>query len=139
MDIGEVAARSGLPASALRYYEEIGLIRSVGRRGLRRQFDPDVVLKLSLIELGKAAGFTLDEVAGMFGSDGALAIPRQDMHAKADELERQIAGLKTLRDALRHIADCPAPSHLECPNFRKLLISASRRRRPRTRVPVLLR
>ncbi len=128
MDIADVAERSGVPPSTLRYYEEIGLIRSEGRRGLRRQFDADVLLKLSLIGLGKTAGFSLEEVAGMFGQDGRPDIPRAQLHAKADELQRQIIDLRTLRDALRHVADCRAPTHLECPTFRALLKTASRSR-----------
>ncbi|WP_191057715.1 helix-turn-helix domain-containing protein [Geminicoccus harenae] len=128
MDIGEVAMRSGASPSTLRYYEEVGLIRSVGRHGLRRQFDPSVLLKLSLIELGKVAGFSLGEIAGMFGDDETLNIPRADLHAKADELGRQITKLRVLRDAMRHVADCPAPSHLQCPSFRKLLKSVSSRK-----------
>jgi hypothetical protein len=43
-------------------------------------------------------------------------------------LERQIRDLRMLRDALRHVADCPAPTHLECPSFRKLLKSTTRSR-----------
>jgi DNA-binding transcriptional MerR regulator len=126
LDIGEVAERSGVPASTLRYYEEIGLIRSEARRGLRRQFDADVLLKLSLIGLGKAAGFSLDEIAGMFGENGRAELPRDRFRAKAEELQRQILGLRALRDMLRHIADCPAPTHLECPTFRGLLKAATR-------------
>ena len=49
MDIAEVARRSGLPASTLRYYEERGLISSVGRQGLRRLFHPTVLERLALI------------------------------------------------------------------------------------------
>lgn len=137
LDIGEVAERSGVAPSTLRYYEEIGLIASLGRHGLRRQFDADVLLKLSLIAMGKAAGFSLGEIAGMFGRDGRPDIPRDQLRARADELQRQMAGLRTLRDVLRHVADCPAPSHLECPSFRKLMKAASHeqqarpRRRPR--------
>lgn len=129
MDIGEVAARSNVPASTLRYYEEIGLIRSIGRHGLRRQFDPGVLLKLSLIGLGQTAGFSLTEIAGMFGRDDMLRLPRADLHAKADDIQKQITELRTLRDALRHVADCSAPSHLECPSFRRLVQSKSRTRR----------
>jgi DNA-binding transcriptional MerR regulator len=128
LDIGEVAERSGVPPSTLRYYEEVGLIRSLGRHGLRRQFDADVLLRLSLIELGKTAGFSLTEIAGMFGKDGRPDIPRDQLHAKADDLQRQMIDLRVLRDALRHVAECPAPSHLECPTFRKLLKAATRRR-----------
>ncbi|WP_439500622.1 helix-turn-helix domain-containing protein [Aminobacter ciceronei] len=125
LDIGEVVERSGVPPSTLRYYEEIGLIRSVARHGLRRQFDHDVLMKLSLIAMGKAAGFSLPEIAGMFGSDDRPDIPRDQLHARARELERQIVELRMLRDVIRHVADCPAPSHLECPSFRKLLKSAT--------------
>lgn len=128
LDIGKVADRSGVPPSTLRYYEEIGLISSLGRHGLRRQFDTDVLLKLSLIGLGKVAGFSLVEIAGMFGRDGRPDIPRAQLHARADELQRQILDLRVLRDALRHVADCSAPVHLECPNFRKLLKAATMRR-----------
>jgi len=110
-----------VPPSTLRYYEKIGLIRSRGRRGLRRQFDSDVLLKLSLISLGRAAGFSLVEIAAMFAENGRLVIPRAELRAKADDLGLQIANLRVLRDALRHVADCPAPSHLECPTFRKLV------------------
>jgi DNA-binding transcriptional MerR regulator len=127
LDIGKVAERSGVPASTLRYYEEVGLIRSEARHGLRRQFDPDVLLRLSLIGLGKTAGFSLDEIAAMFGADGTPNIPREQLRARADELQRQMVGLRTLRDALRHVADCRAPTHLECPTFRALLRTASRR------------
>ncbi|WP_439498818.1 helix-turn-helix domain-containing protein [Bosea sp. (in: a-proteobacteria)] len=128
LDIGEVANRADLPPSTLRYYEEIGLIRSLGRSGLRRQFDSDVLLKLSLIRMGQAAGFSLTEIASMFGRDGRPEIPRDQLHARAGELQRQILDLRVLRDALRHVADCRAPSHLECPSFRKLLKAASGRR-----------
>ncbi|MBT1155233.1 helix-turn-helix domain-containing protein [Aminobacter anthyllidis] len=125
LDIGEVVERTGVPPSTLRYYEEIGLICSVARHGLRRQFDHDVLLKLSLIGMGKAAGFSLPEIAGMFGRDDRPDIPRDQLHDRAKELERQIIELRMLRDVIRHVADCPAPSHLECPSFRKLLKSAT--------------
>ena len=65
LDIAEVAQKSGLPASALRFYEERGLIKSIGRRGLRRVFPAGVVERLALIALGRSAGFSLGEIAGM--------------------------------------------------------------------------
>ena len=128
LDIGEIAERSGVAPSTLRYYEEIGLISSLWRRGLRRQFDADVLLKLSLIAMGKAAGFSLEEIAGMFGQDGKPDIPRDQLRERAEALQRQMVELRTLRDVLRHVADCPAPSHLECPTFRKLMQAIPHRR-----------
>ena len=127
LDIGEVAEQSGVPPSALRHYEAEGLIASVSRHGLRRQFPPEVLLQLSLIGLCKAAGFTLREIAGMFGRNGMPDLPREMLRAKAAEVGRRIDELTALRDTLSHIADCPAPSHLECPSFRRLLAKAGQR------------
>ena len=125
MDITEVAQRSGLPASALRFYEEKGLIASIGRRGLRRVFDPGVLERLALIGLGRTAGFSLDEIARMFDADGRPRINRQMLAAKAEELDKTIRKLTEMRDGLRHAAACPAPSHMECPTFRRFLRAAA--------------
>jgi DNA-binding transcriptional MerR regulator len=125
LDIAEVARRSGIPASTLRFYEEKGLIASGGRRGLRRLFDAGVLDRLALIALGSAAGFSLDEIARMFAPDGRPRIDRKMLSAKADELDRTIRKLNAMRDGLRHAAVCPAPSHLECPTFRRLLRAAA--------------
>jgi DNA-binding transcriptional MerR regulator len=133
LDIGEVSARTGVRPSALRYYEAIGLISSISRHGLRRQFPPGVVLQLKLIAMGQSAGFSLDEISAMFGSDGAPNLPRAVLHQKADDLDRQIGELTSLRDTLRHVADCPASTHLECPTFRRLANMAGRRGTARVR------
>ena len=131
LDIGEVAAQSGINPSALRYYEEAGLISSVSRHGLRRQFPPEVLLQLKLISMGKLAGFSLDEITGMFGKNGMPDLPRDVLHQRADEIDRQIRELTALRDTLRHVADCRASSHLECPTFRRLVNAAGHRTRRR--------
>nr|WP_225937459.1 helix-turn-helix domain-containing protein [Myxococcus sp. RHSTA-1-4] len=125
MDITEVARRSGVPASTLRFYEEKGLISSIGRRGLRRLFEPGVLERLALISLGRAAGFSLEEIALMFAPDGRPRIDRKKLAAKAEELDRTIRRLSSMRDSLRHAAACPAPSHMECPTFRRILRAAA--------------
>lgn len=125
LDIAEVAQRSGVPASTLRFYEEKGLIASTGRRGLRRLFDPDVVERLGLIALGRAAGFSLEEIALMFAPDGKPRIDRQMLVAKANELDKTIRKLRMMRDGLRHAAVCAAPSHMECPTFRRFVKAAA--------------
>ena len=133
LDIGEVAQRAGIPASTLRFYEEKGLVASVGRSGLRRQFDPDVLERLALIALGRSAGFSLDEISRMFAPDGGVRIERQMLNDKASDLDVTIRRLSAMRDGLRHAAVCRAPSHMECPTFRRLLkvasVGASKRRR----------
>jgi DNA-binding transcriptional MerR regulator len=125
LDIAEVAQQSGVPASALRFYEEKGLIASIGRRGLRRVFDSGVLERLALIALGRAAGFSLDEIALMFAPERRPRIDRQMLAAKADELDRTIRKLSAMRDGLRHAAACSAPSHMECPTFRRMLRAAA--------------
>jgi DNA-binding transcriptional MerR regulator len=124
MDIAEVAKKAGVPASTLRFYEEKGLIASIGRRGLRRVFDSGVLERLALITLGRASGFSLDEIARMFAPNGKLDIDRQMLRAKADDLDGTIQKLCAMRDGLRHAARCSAPSHMECPTFRKILRAA---------------
>lgn len=128
LDIGEVASRSGIKASALRYYEEAGLICSVSRHGLRRQFPPEVLVQLKLIAMGKSAGFSLEQIAGMFGRNGVPDLPRDVLHRKADEIDQHIRELTALRETLRHVADCTAPSHMECPTFLRLVDLAGKRR-----------
>ncbi len=130
LDIAEVAQVSGLPASTLRFYEERGLVEAVGRRGMRRLFEASVLQRLALIALGREAGFTLEEIGAMFGADGRPRIDRDQLAAKADDLDRGIRRLVAMRDGLRHAATCPAPSHMECPHFQRILRLAGA---PRTR------
>ncbi len=125
MDIAEVVRRSGLPASTLRFYEEKGLITSIGRHGLRRTFNPDVVERLALIALGRSAGFSLDEIARMFTPHGRPTIDRKLLADKARELDATIQNLTAMRDGLAHAAACPEPDHFDCPKFRRLLKAAA--------------
>lgn len=125
IDIVEVAKRSGLRASTLRYYEERGLIESIGRRGLKRIFEPYVLERLALIALGRQAGFSLDEIAAMFDPRGMAVIDRGMLMAKAEEIDALVRRLSAMRDGLRHAAACPAPSHMECPTFRRIVKAAA--------------
>lgn len=125
MDISDVARKSGVAASALRYYERKGLIQSLESAGARRKFSPAVLDQLALIALGQAAGFSLDEIRVMFTPGGEPDIDRAMLSSKADELERMVKRLKAMIEGLRHAAACPAPSHAECPSFQRLLKAAS--------------
>ena len=126
LDISQVARQTGLPASTLRYYEERGLIRAIGRRGLKRLFDPSIIERLALIALGQAAGFSLSEIAVMFGEADEPRIERGRLLAKADELDQTIKRLTAMRDGLRHAADCPHPRHMDCPKFQRIVNAAAR-------------
>lgn len=125
MDIAEVAKRSGLRASTLRYYEEKGLVHPVGPQGERRRFAPGVLDQLALIALGQSAGFSLDEIRSMFQPSGEPSIDRQLLSAKADELDAMVKRLKAMSNGLRHAAACPAESHAQCPSFQRLVRAAA--------------
>lgn len=61
----------------------------------------------------------------MFSPDGKPNIDRQKLSAKADEIDRKVRRLKAMSEGLRHAAVCPAPSHAECPTFKRLLKAAA--------------
>lgn len=118
LDIAEVAERTGLTASALRYYERRGLIESSGRNGLRRTFDREVIDRIALIGCAQAAGFTLAQIARFLVAtpgDGEL---RERMAEKARELDQDIARLTRMRDSLKHASTCTYTPLIECPDFK---------------------
>ncbi|NOI57941.1 helix-turn-helix domain-containing protein [Vibrio coralliilyticus] len=123
MDIADVSRQSGLKPSTLRYYEKLGLIRSIGRNGLRRQYAPSVLNKLNIICLGRLGGLSLDEISAMFDDKDELAIDRALLTKKTHEIDAQIKRLQAVRDSLNHVANCPEPSHLDCPSFQKMMKS----------------
>jgi DNA-binding transcriptional MerR regulator len=140
MDISGVAKRTGVPASALRFYEKKGLIKSVGREGLRRTFAPSVLDQLALISLGQAAGLSLNEIRSMLSPKGGPKIDRALLAAKAKEIDATIVHLRAVSRGLRHAAACPAQSHAQCPTFQRLLKSAAsgaleRRKHNRLKAP----
>ncbi len=128
MDIGEVSKKSGVSTSALRYYEEIGLIKSNDRKGLRRQYSERVLETLALITLAKQAGFKLEDLSHLFKKQGeSVTIDRNQLKEKSLEVGRKIKQLQASRDGLIHAAQCKAPSHLECPKFLRLLALATKK------------
>lgn len=127
IDIAELSKLTGLPASTLRYYEEKSLITSIGRRGLKRLFDPEVLQSLALVALGRKAGFSLSEIASFFLGESNQAIDRDLLLLKAAEIARQIDVLQQVQVGLVHAAECSASSHLECPKFQKMMRGAAKR------------
>ncbi|MDV2470364.1 helix-turn-helix domain-containing protein [Acinetobacter chinensis] len=124
MDIGEVAKRANMATSTLRFYEEKGLIKSIGRHGLRRQYGKQVLDQLALIALGRAAGFSLTEIAQMFSQEGQPELDREMLNQKAEQLEQMTRRLHFISEGLRHAAVCPAENHMQCPTFQKFLKAA---------------
>lgn len=124
MNISEVVKKTGIKASTLRYYEEIGLIKSLGRKGLQRYFAADVIDQLALISLAKCADFSLQEISAMFAANKQPLVDRNKLLDKAAHIDETIKRLTLMRNCLKHAAVCKAPSHLECPSFRRLMKAA---------------
>ncbi|MEU6083953.1 MerR family transcriptional regulator [Streptomyces sp. NPDC047108] len=116
LDIGEVAARTGVAASALRYYERLGLLEPAGRNGLRRTYRPDALDRVALILNARAAGFSLHELGDLLSC--APGVLRSRLTEKTQEIDRRIAAMQEARDRLGHALSCRAPSLLDCPTFR---------------------
>jgi len=127
MDISEVARRTGLPASTLRFYESKGLIKAVSAAGERRRFAPGVLDQLALVALGQAGGLSLDEIQAMLSPEGAWRVDRKLLLAKADSIDATVKRLRAMSQGLRHAAECPAANHAQCPTFQRLLKAAAGR------------
>jgi DNA-binding transcriptional MerR regulator len=117
VDIGAVSRATGLAPSALRYYEEHGLLHSVARKGLRRQYEPEVVDRLAVILLCRDTGFTLAETAALLATRGDPGW-KDLVRRKLDQTRRQAADLQRIAEGLDHALDCPNPNVLQCRHFR---------------------
>ena len=123
LDIGEVSARTGMAPSALRFYERERIIESAERKGLRRQFDPDVLTTLAVVAMCRKAGFSIEEIKELLATGGAPAW-KAFAARKRDELRVQAEHLETIADQLDHALRCPSPNVFDCEHFRAALDDA---------------
>lgn len=119
LDIAEVAEKSGLAPSALRFYEKRGLLTPEGRNGLRRTYRPEVLSRLALITCARGAGFSIAEIARFLVATPDDAKLRAHMALKARELDEDIARLTRMRNSLRHATTCEHNPLVECPDFKR--------------------
>jgi DNA-binding transcriptional MerR regulator len=120
--IGELARRTGVATSALRYYERIGLLSPANRVGQRRHYPPSSAERVALIRLYQDAGFTLAEIGPMVAtvSRGRQAWGRL-AERKIAELDARIADAQRAKKLIKHALGCPHRDLLACPNFRSAL------------------
>ncbi|GLY65072.1 MerR family transcriptional regulator [Amycolatopsis taiwanensis] len=117
LDIAEVARRSGLAPSALRFYERKGLIEADARNGLRRAYRPEVLGRLARIRAARTAGFTLARIREILSDQPADAALRRLLADHAREVDDQIKRLIAIRDGLQHAVTCRHQPLSECPYF----------------------
>jgi DNA-binding transcriptional MerR regulator len=122
MPIGELARRTGVATSALRYYERIGLLSPAERAGQRRHYSPSSAERVALIRLFQDAGFTLAEIGRLLAvwSPGRRAVGRL-AERKIAELDARIADARRAKKLITHALECPHSDLLDCPNFRSAL------------------
>jgi DNA-binding transcriptional MerR regulator len=122
MPIGDLARRTGVATSALRYYEQIGLLSPAERAGQRRLYTPSSAERVALIRLLQDAGFTLAEIGRMVG---VMSAGRRGWghlaERKIAELDARIADAQRAKKLINHALECPHRDLLDCPNFRSAL------------------
>ena len=120
LDIGEVVSRTGIPTTTLHVWEREGLVTPVGRVGLRRQYDHDVLDRIALIIVSQRSGFSLAEIRDLLAPD-AFAEGKARLEEKLAELRERRQGLDAAIAGLEHALACPHPVPTDCPTFRASL------------------
>ncbi|MCV7100813.1 MerR family transcriptional regulator [Mycobacterium palustre] len=115
LTIGEVSRRAGVAATALRYYEQIGLIAAPARVGGQRRYDESVLARLEVIGLCKSAGFALEEIQMLFADDApGRPASRALAKAKLAEIDAQMESLARARAVIEWGMRCTCPSIDAC-------------------------
>ena len=118
LTIGELARRAGVTASALRYYEELGLLPAPARISGQRRYPESAARLVAAILLYRDAGFTLAEQKALITARASAPADRsQLMQRKLAELDEQIARAQAAREAISHGLRCPHQDITQCPNF----------------------
>lgn len=121
IDIGVLSLQTEVSTATIRFYESKGLIKSIGRKGLRRQYPTHTVETISLIKLLKNSGLSLKEIGEVFIENSKIKIDRNLIDEKTDQIEKKINQLKELLLILQHLKSCPYKEHLSCPDFINML------------------
>jgi MerR family transcriptional regulator, redox-sensitive transcriptional activator SoxR len=136
MKIGDLAGRAGLNASAVRYYEKIGLLAPPQRTGGQRRYSSDALDRVLLIRFASEMGFTLDEIKLFLHGlrDNSPVGPRWKKlaHRKIGEINNSIQRSIRLKSLLQHLLQCRCASLQIC--VQRLSLSPSLRqiaRRPK--------
>jgi DNA-binding transcriptional MerR regulator len=118
LTIGELARCAGVTASALRYYEEVGLLPPPARVSGQRRYPASAARLVGAILLFSDAGFTLAEQKALMASRTSASGEWSRLaRRKLAELDEQIARAQAARDAISHGLRCPHEDITQCPNF----------------------
>jgi MerR family transcriptional regulator, copper efflux regulator len=116
LTIGELAKRTGVATSALRYYEELGLMPAPVRVSGQRRYPKSAVGLVGMILLLRDVGFSLGESKAFLGSrTPAVDSWRSLAQRKLANLDEQIAKAQTAREVITHALHCPHDDITTCP------------------------
>jgi DNA-binding transcriptional MerR regulator len=122
LTIGELARRAGLAPSAVRYYEEFGLLPTPARVSGQRRYPESAVGLVGIIRLLREVGFSLAEQKALMATRAVAAEEwRRLARRKVAQLDEQIVRARAAREAIEHGLRCPHEDILQCPNFRRLI------------------
>jgi DNA-binding transcriptional MerR regulator len=118
LTISKVAKRFGIRASALRYYEQIGILPATYRRGGQRLYDESAVRRLAIVQRARQLGFTIKETQILF-SDFSSGPPISERwhslcEAKLEELEIQILQIREMQQMLQKMMQCRCAAFDQC-------------------------
>lgn len=119
LTIGELSARSGVPASALRFYERQGLIRSHRTSGNQRRYPRATLRQVAFIRASQSVGIPLSDIGGVLGFLPDDAEPTQEFWERAsacwkDMLNARIKQLERMRDLFTDCIGCGCLSFDQC-------------------------
>jgi MerR family redox-sensitive transcriptional activator SoxR len=118
LTIGQLATRSGIPATTIRYYERERLLPEPDRLGGRRRYEPEHEQRLAAIQLAKQAGFSLREIERFVSGFSAATPPsarwRQMAGRKLSELDRRAKEIERMRSVLQRGLACDCLSLDDC-------------------------
>ena len=118
LTIGELARRTGVATSALRYWEEFGLLPPPVRVSGQRRYPHSAVELVGVILALREVGFALQQVRGLLAHRSmALVDWRESAQRKLTELDHRIAHAQAARTAIAHALACSHDDILQCPNF----------------------
>jgi DNA-binding transcriptional MerR regulator len=117
LTIGEVAKATGVATSALRYWEELGLVPPPVRESGQRRYPPETRHLVGRILLLRDSGFTLTEIKAMLTRDDWRDIAQR----KLVELDERIAAAQTARHAIAHALACEHQNLRDCPTAARIV------------------
>lgn len=118
LTIGELASRTGVATSALRYWEELGLLPAPERVSGQRRYPPSAAGLVGVVLALRNVGFTLREVKAFVASRSPAGDGWRELYErKLTELDQRIAQAQAARTAIAHGLACSHENISECPNF----------------------